>query len=125
MADQGESVVLIVDDEDDIRETLGELVAHVGCTARGAANGAEALELLKTLRPCLIILDLRMPVMNGHETWAALQQDPSLAHVPVVVSTSTPDDAPQGATVLPKPIDVDAAFSLMRRYCRCHPEGAP
>jgi CheY-like chemotaxis protein len=119
-----EDFVLIVDDEQDIRETLSEVAAHIGCRARSAANGAEALRMLETQRPCLIILDLRMPVMSGQETLAALRGDAALADLPVVISTSTPAEAPRGVPVLPKPIDVDKAFAWMRRYCQCPGGGA-
>ena len=54
-----------------------------GCSAVCAANGAEALKLLAQTNCCLIILDLKMPVMSGHEFFEALPQQPSLAAIPV------------------------------------------
>lgn len=111
--------VLVVDDEDDVRETLCEAVEMIGCTATGARNGADALGLLATERPCLVIVDLMMPVMTGEELLTLMRRDPSLSALDVVISTSAPHRAPQGVPVLPKPIDIDKLWSWMRRSCRC------
>ena len=111
--------VLVVDDEEDIREALREAIELTGCRAITAANGAVALEKLRTWRPCLVILDLRMPVMTGLEMLAAMQKDPELAALRVVVSTSAPGRAPAGIPVLPKPIDIEKLFGWVRRACTC------
>ena len=112
--------MLVVDDEPDIRDTLCELVEMVGCSAIVASNGAEALQLLRARRPCLMILDILMPVMTGIEVLEALKNEPTLA-VPVVVSTSAPGRAPPGFPVVKKPIDVAVMIDWMRRTCRCTP----
>jgi CheY-like chemotaxis protein len=114
------SCVLIVDDEPDIREALSEVVEMGGCAAIVASNGAEALELLRAgRRPCLVILDLLMPVMTGCELLEAIRREPALSAVRVLVSTSAPDRAPAGVPVLPKPVDLTALWSWMRRTCTC------
>ena len=114
--------VLVVDDEADTRESLREAVEMAGCTAMLAANGADALKLLRERRPCLMILDLNMPVMTGEELLAILHEQPLLAQLPVVISTSAPQRAPAGIPVLPKPIDLAAFWAWIRQNCRC---GAP
>ena len=111
--------VLVVDDEDDVRETLRDLVEMCGCSAIVAANGAEALELLSHNRPCMIVLDLLMPVMNGEQMLEAMRSKPALAQVPVVISTSAPERAPAGLPVLKKPLDIDAFVRCLRRVCDC------
>ena len=111
--------VLVVDDEEDIREALREAIELIGCRAITAANGAVALEKLRTCRPCLVILDLRMPVMTGHEMLEAMQKEPDLAALRVIISTSAPGGAPAGVPVLPKPIDIDKLFDWVRRTCTC------
>ena len=111
--------VLVVDDDADVRESLSDLVELGGCLAIGAADGAEALSIIKARRPCLVFLDLLMPVMSGNEVIAAMRSDPSLADIPVVISTSAPHLAPAGIPIVAKPIDVDAIWSWMRRSCRC------
>jgi CheY-like chemotaxis protein len=115
----GGACVLVVDDEADIRETLREAVEMVGCTAVLAANGADALELLRESRPCLMILDLIMPVMTGEELLQIVRQQPALAQLPVLISTSAPQRAPAGVPVLPKPIDLGAFWAWIRQNCHC------
>ncbi len=110
-------LVLVVDDDEGVRETLREVIEMAGCTAALANNGREALALLQSIRPCLIVLDLMMPVMNGAETLAALRAEPSLASLPVVISTSAPNRAPSGVPVLSKPINIDALWACIRRSC--------
>jgi two-component system response regulator CpxR len=114
-----EGCVLVVDDDEGIRDTLSELVQLAGCSAICAANGAEALKVLAKCRPCLIILDLLMPVMSGQELLEALRLQPALASVPVVISTSAPHHAPAGVPIIPKPINIATVFDWMRRTCRC------
>lgn len=116
---QAGACVLVVDDEADIRETLREAVEMVGCTAVLAANGADALELLRESKPCLMILDLIMPVMTGEELLQIVRQQPALAQLPVLISTSAPQRAPAGVPVLPKPIDLGAFWAWIRQNCHC------
>jgi CheY-like chemotaxis protein len=111
--------VLVVDDEQGIRETLGELVEIAGCSAVLAANGSEALKLLERCRPCLIILDLLMPVMSGNDMVEAMRNDPLLADLPIVISTSAPARAPSGLPVIRKPVDIDVVLGWIRRSCHC------
>jgi CheY-like chemotaxis protein len=111
--------VLVVEDEPDAREMMRELIELGGCTARLAANGVEALQALASLRPCLIVIDLVMPVMNGEKLIAELRRQPAFAAIPFVVATSAPQRAPSGAPVLTKPIDANALWAWMKRTCRC------
>jgi CheY-like chemotaxis protein len=111
--------VLIVDDDELIRETLCELVEMVGCSAMVAANGREALKVMTECRPCLVIVDLLMPVMTGNELLEVMRLDPVLADVPVVVSTSAPDRAPAGVPIIRKPVNIDVVVEWMQRTCRC------
>lgn len=119
MSSAKRTCVMVVDDEPDIRETLREAVEMAGCTAVLAANGADALELMTSSRPCMVIVDLMMPVMTGLELLHAMQQVPALADVPVVISTSAPRRAPPGLPILPKPIDLSALWRWMRQNCSC------
>jgi len=114
-----EECVLVVDDEEEIRASLREVVEMGGCRAALAANGVEALQMLGEHRICMIIVDLRMPVMDGGELIERLKADPVFATVPVLVSTSAPHRAPPGVPVLPKPIDIPALWSWMKRSCSC------
>jgi CheY-like chemotaxis protein len=83
--------LMIVDDDRDIREVLGEMLAEEGFIVEAAWNGAEALKRLQAgFRPNLIILDLMMPVMDGLTFREALKQSPDLAAIPVIGVSAAP-----------------------------------
>lgn len=80
------TVVLVIEDESDIREDVVEILREEGYDARSAANGADALTALRSgPRPALILLDLMMPIMNGLEFRAEQLKEPALATIPVVL----------------------------------------
>jgi CheY-like chemotaxis protein len=116
--------VLVVDDEEGIRDTLSEVIEMGGCSAIAAANGAEALKVIAERRPCLVILDLLMPIMSGLELLEAIRKQPALATLPVVISTSAPSRAPPGVPVLAKPVDIRAVWDCMRQACSCATDNA-
>jgi CheY-like chemotaxis protein len=110
--------VMIVDDEPDIRESLQEFFEDEGYVVSTAENGAQALALLNDESlPCVVILDLMMPIVGGGEVYARMQQDPRLARVPVVVSTSDPSKAPSGVLIMRKPIDLNRLLGTVRHHC--------
>src|SRR4051812_28226373 len=81
--------VLIVDDDDSVRDLFARAFAREGFTVRTAADGAEALQRIAEELPQLIALDLMMPGINGIELLAAIRQQPQTAAVPVLVTTAT------------------------------------
>jgi len=86
-----EKHVLIVEDEVDIREALSETVAGAGFKVTLAENGEAGLALAISEKPDLILLDLKMPVMDGHETLKKLRQDPWGKSAKVIILTSMDD----------------------------------
>ena len=87
--------ILIVDDAEDARQILLKLLADEPVESRTAANGREALALMETFPPDLVLLDLIMPVMNGVEYLAAIRADQRYLELPVVIVTSkelTPEE---------------------------------
>jgi two-component system response regulator MprA len=114
--------VLIVEDELDIRDTLQEAFEEEGYQVVVAGNGKEALARLEEgPRPSAIILDIVMPIMNGAELYAALQADPALSRIPVVVSTSDPTRAPSGVLLMRKPLNLDRLIAAIARICAAAP----
>lgn len=104
--------VLIVDDEVDLRDSLGEILGDEGYRVFVASNGREAMSLLHAIpRPSVIILDLVMPVMGGNEFYRALRATPALADIPVLISTSDPSAGPACVPVVRKPVSLDALLS--------------
>lgn len=79
------SVALVVDDSMLIRHTVCRFLEERGFEVESATNGQDALELLKTLRPDIIITDMDMPKMTGSELIAALKTQPATANIPVVI----------------------------------------
>ena len=115
--------VLIVDDDPDIREAMSEVLELEGHRTACAADGREALEMLRKddLATCLILLDLRMPVMNGWEFREEQRRDRKLASIPVVVVTAdeSAGKAPglHAEGVLRKPIRGDDLLRTVSRFC--------
>ena len=83
--------VLIVDDDNDVRSALAELLEEEGFSVEGAPNGREALALLRggTVHPAVILLDLMMPGMDGWDFRHEQMRDPKLAAVPVVIVSAS------------------------------------
>jgi two-component system, sensor histidine kinase and response regulator len=110
--------ILIVDDERDIRESLKDFFEDEGYTVSTACDGAEAMRMLNHgAPPCVVILDLLMPVLGGNEVYAKMQADPRLARVPVIVSTSDPASAPSGVLLMKKPINLDRLLGAVEQHC--------
>ena len=86
-----EKHILIVEDEADIREALTESVIDAGFKVSTAENGALGLEKALNEKPDLILLDLKMPVMDGHTALKKLRQDPWGKDAKVIVLTSMDD----------------------------------
>lgn len=88
-------LILLVEDSVDLREFYAEYLTYAGFSVVTAINGHEALRMARHLRPDLVLMDLRMPGMDGLEATADLKRNPDLAHIPVVAFTAdvTPDAA--------------------------------
>ncbi len=114
--------VLVVDDDDAIRDSLSMLLEDEGYPVATASNGREALDYLhRGSRPCLILLDLKMPVMNGKEFRLAQQRDRLLSAIPVAVIsahvTKQVSMEIEADAFLPKPVDIDVLLQTVQRYC--------
>ena len=116
MADQSGKLVLVVEDDPDIREAICLLLEYEGYTVRSAENGAVATRLLHDgPAPALVLTDLMMPVMNGWELIRALRAS-DLADVPVVVVSATVDGRlPEDIEHLRKPVDADELLHTIER----------
>jgi CheY-like chemotaxis protein len=110
--------VLVVEDEDDIRELVANALEQEGFQVYQAESGARALELLKQMpHPSLILADLMMPVMSGWDLIKALSQDDRLATLPVVVVSAVDDAEPQGFRRIKKPFDLDELIRIVGDLC--------
>lgn len=117
------TTVLVVDDDQDIRETIALVLESAGYQVTSASNGAEALSVLRggSNLPCLVLLDLMMPVMDGREFRRAQKQDAAVANIPVVVlsgdSRIESKAAELGADAyLRKPVGIDDLLDVVARH---------
>jgi signal transduction histidine kinase/DNA-binding response OmpR family regulator len=116
----GASNILIIDDEASARDLLQRLLSREGYNAIVATNGQEGLRLARANSPDAILLDVRMPKMDGWEVLSRLKSDPELADIPVVMVTIDEDRALSCALgavdYLLKPIDSDRLLALLQPY---------
>jgi two-component system response regulator MprA len=111
------SVVLVVEDEEASRETLRELLELEGYEVETAANGQEALEKIDRFDPCVVLLDLFMPIMDGWQVLDRLRADGRLARLTVVVTTSAETRMPTDVAVFHKPLDFDKLLRAVVAAC--------
>jgi CheY-like chemotaxis protein len=113
--------VLIVEDDADVREFMNVLLSHSGFETVTATNGAEALQVVRERRPCLVLLDLMMPVMDGWTFRAKQLEDPAIADVPVVCLTALSEGQQLTerlhARCLKKPVEFGDLLDEVRRAC--------
>jgi CheY-like chemotaxis protein len=124
-----EHVILVVDDDRDIRDSVMEMLEEHGFRTAGAANGLEALAMLRGgPRPALILLDLMMPVMDGRGFREEQLKNPAWADIPVVVVSAWGNVETQARDLalgfVRKPVTMRALIALVRSYCGGAP-GAP
>jgi CheY-like chemotaxis protein len=114
--------VLVVDDDPDIRESLREVLEDEGYEVACVGNGREALDHLRAAnpRPCVILLDLMMPVMDGWQFRREQKLDADIADIPLVVITATGKRPVliDAAELVMKPLDLTQLFAAIERYCQ-------
>ena len=116
--------ILIVDDDYNIRDALTQILEDEGYYVSSATNGLDAITQLRNNSdlPCLILLDLSMPIMNGWEFRDVQQQDPALARIPVVVLSADRSAQHKAASIhangyLQKPVDITILIDTVEHYC--------
>jgi CheY-like chemotaxis protein len=116
--------ILVVEDDDIIRDTLLDFLDDNGYQAIGAEHGKDALNKLAgaARTPCLIVLDLMMPVMDGQVFRERQLEDPALSRIPVVVISAYKDLAPliqsmKVDTYLAKPLKLGDLLAVVQRHC--------
>jgi CheY-like chemotaxis protein len=112
--------VLVVDDDPDIRDAVGECLRYEGYDVHSAVDGRDALERLEYgLRPAVILLDLMMPVLNGFDVLQALQARADWKTIPVVVVSANrgyeADDLAGAVSILRKPVNVDRLIQAVEQ----------
>ena len=112
--------VLVAEDDEVLRETVAELLRLEGYRVETVANGALALDALARSRPAVVLLDMKMPIMDGWEL--AREMKARDLHVPVVVMTGAPDPFYAAAAIradgwLGKPFKLKELLPAIERVC--------
>ena len=115
--------VLIVEDDEDIREALAQILEDEGYRIVTAPNGKVGMEQLRDHLPRLILLDLMMPVMNGWQFRQHQLADAALAGIPVVVVSADGSASREAvrmgaADFVQKPVDLEALLRIVASHCR-------
>lgn len=112
--------ILVVEDDEDIRNVIVDLLESEGYHTESAGNGQEALDLLHEInKPCLVLLDMMMPIMDGRTFLDKVMQDSFLAPIPVVIVSAIADKSNTHGAVgfLKKPVDLEVVLNLVHRFC--------
>jgi CheY-like chemotaxis protein len=123
--------ILIVDDDNDVRSALSELLQEEGFSVEAAPNGREALARLRAskVHPAVILLDLMMPGMDGWDFRSEQMRDPQLASVPVVIVSASGFSREsirtqfKPAAYVEKPIEKEVLLGAIREVVRSRPPG--
>ena len=113
------ATILIVDDEEPVRDFLAQLLADGGHRTLQAVHGAEALELVAKERPDLVVSDIMMPVLNGAELCRRLKAGADAPPIPVILMSSAGPRAADGTgadAFIAKPFDLADMEALVERW---------
>lgn len=115
--------ILVVEDDSTLRNAMGDLLDEEGMSETRAENGQVGLDLLRAgARPCLVLLDLQMPLVDGLTFRRRQLEDPRIAGIPVVVMTGQPGKAQEAkrlgiALTMSKPIAPSRVVGVVEQYC--------
>jgi len=115
--------ILVVEDQEDNRQILRDLLATTDYQVVEAADGQEALTAVAKQRPDLILMDIQLPVLDGYEATRRIKADPALSSIPIIAVTSyalTGDEAKARAAgcddFVPKPYSPRQLLAKIRQY---------
>lgn len=114
--------ILLVEDDPDTRHMMVTWLEAEGYRVRAASNGREALAILQREVPCVMVVDLMMPVMDGAELRRHQQQMPAVSSVPFILVSATDNAAEIAcglgiADVMPKPFDAERLLGMVASHC--------
>jgi len=119
MNQQPLKTIMVIEDDHDTRVSLRQSLEAEGYFVFSAANGKQGLEIIRRIKPpCLILLDLVMPIMDGEEFIKALENDASLHIIPVVLVSAFPEKAKRliAKAFVTKPIDLKTLLKVVKDF---------
>jgi CheY-like chemotaxis protein len=121
---QSRGTILVVEDDHDIRVSVRNVLEDEGFTVLTCTNGRSALDMIVREAavgdaPCLIILDLMLPVMDGWHFADLLRQDPQLGQIPIVIMSAYDSPPPPAGIVgfVKKPVDTETLLRMVAAHC--------
>jgi two-component system cell cycle response regulator DivK len=115
--------ILVVEDQEDNRRIIRDLLTSAGYALIEATDGAAGVRLAETERPDLILMDIQLPVLDGHEATRRIKANPELRHIPIIVVTSyalSGDDAKAMAAgsdgYVAKPFSPRQLLAMIRKF---------
>ena len=114
------SSILVVEDDIDIRSALVQILRMEGHETAEAANGKEALEYIRNNpRPCMVLLDMMMPVMTGRQFLDVFKDEPESSSIPVIIISAVADriDTSGAQEFIRKPLEVSKLLEVIAKYC--------
>jgi two-component system cell cycle response regulator DivK len=115
--------ILVVEDTEDNRQIMRDLLSNAGYDMIEAQDGAEGIAMAQSHRPDLILMDIQLPVLDGYEATQRIKADPALAHIPIIAVTSyalSGDEAKTKAAgcdgYVAKPFSPRELLSKVREY---------
>jgi DNA-binding response OmpR family regulator len=112
----GRKVVLIVEDDDDLRAIFRNALRFGDFDVYEAVDGVDALRTIENVQPDLVVLDVGLPTLDGLSVWQELTAQPHTRHIPVIVVTGVEGFALPGGTVLRKPVSPYELVGAVRRF---------
>src|SRR5690348_9871510 len=118
--------IVLVEDDPDIQEAVRDLLTAAGYSITVASNGREALAHLRdtTRLPCLVIMDVFMPEMNGYELLKLLRSEDRFVTLPIAICSASDDPPPGAARYIKKPFELAALIGVVESFCQRHRRGA-
>lgn len=122
--------ILLIDDDPDFVEAVKVIVENGGYDVKVAYDGEEGLEAVAAEKPDLIVLDVMMPVMNGHEACAKLKANPATAKIPIILLTAVADRVTtstythrdmlesEAEDYMPKPVEPKELLNLIKNWLK-------
>lgn len=119
------NIVLLIDDDESIREVTRDVLEGAGFLVFTAVNGENGLAVLAAMPPpCAVLVDVNMPVMGGPEFLAAVRANSELAAIPVIAisATGTRSGMVGAQEFVSKPFDIETLLRTIRKYCSAEPQ---
>jgi two-component system cell cycle response regulator DivK len=123
--DENRATILYVEDDPNNRTLIRRILGAEGYTVHDAANAANALEVLKTLRPDLILMDINLPEMDGYTLTAQIRSLPNMGTVPIVALTANVMKGDRERSLeagcdgyIQKPVDIDTIAAQVERFLK-------